>query len=134
MPKKTKKKKNSKNNNGPVVVRSLLTKTDGQEYARVEKMLGDRQVWLYAYDGQERRGKIRGNMRKRCWITPGDHVLISLRDFSENCVDVIHKYNDDEVRRLKKSGELVDLGKQDDLPDIDETSIPEDDIIEFDDL
>ena len=108
--KKGKRKKNSRNHNGPTVVRPLLLKEDGQEYAVVLKLLGDRRMTIKCYDGVERLGRIRGNMRKRCWIAPGDHVLISMRDFTEKCVDIFHKFNDDEVKRMKKSGILVDIG------------------------
>lgn len=133
MPKKGKKRKNSKNNKGPVEVRPLLLKEDGQEYARVEKMLGDCHIWLYCYDGQERRGKIRGSMRRKCRISPGDHVLVAYRDFSEKCVDVIHKYNDDEVRRLKKTGQLIDLGKKT-ITTISEEENEEEDTIVFENI
>ena len=109
MPKKGKKKKNSKNSKGPTVVRSILTKEDGQEYAIVLKMLGDRRLMAKCYDGAERLCHIRGAMRKRVWISIDDHILISLRDFTEKCSDVIHKYNEDEVRRLRKMGELFGI-------------------------
>jgi translation initiation factor 1A len=114
MPKKGKKRKNAKNNKGPTVTRPLLLKEDGQEYAEALKMLGDRRLSVRCYDGVERLGRIRGSMRRgrQNRISAGDHVLVSLRDFTEKCVDVIHKYNDDEVRRLRKMGELVDIGTE----------------------
>lgn len=111
MPKNQKKRKNTKNNKHVTAVRSILFKDENQEYARVENMCGDRRVKLHCFDGKNRIGKIRGKMRKRCWINPGDIVLYSLRDFNEKTVDIIHKYNEDEVRKLKQSGELKDKGE-----------------------
>jgi translation initiation factor 1A len=32
----------------------------------------------------------------------GDVVLLSLRDFQDEKADIIHKYNNDEIRDLKK--------------------------------
>ena len=110
MPKKGKKKKNSKNK-GFTRVRPLLQKEAGQEYALVTKMLGDRYIMTYCYDGVKRRAHIRGKMRRRVWINVDDIILVSLRDFSETCSDVIHKYDTNEVHRLKKMGELMDIGK-----------------------
>jgi translation initiation factor 1A len=40
----------------------------------------------------------------------GDWILVALRDFDEKKVDVIHKYNDDEVRRLRKDGAIFETG------------------------
>jgi len=85
----------------------------GQDYAIVIKMLGGRKLIAKCTDGLDRIGLIRGAMRKRVWISPGDYVLISLRNFSEKCVDVIHKYDDVDVSILRKKGELNDLSNKD---------------------
>ena len=52
-------------------------------------------------------GVIRGKMRKRVWINPGDIILVSIRGFQDNKVDVIAKYSDDEVRKLIKQKEVT---------------------------
>ena len=48
--------------------RELIFKEDGQEYAQVQKMLGDGRAALSCYDGVARTGLIRGTMRRRVWI------------------------------------------------------------------
>merc|ERR1719229_1609482 len=58
-------------------------------------------------DGMERIGKIRGKMRHRQRIRPGDWVLVSLRDFQDKKCDIILKYADDEVRNLRTIGDWV---------------------------
>jgi translation initiation factor 1A len=47
--------------------RELVFKEDGQEYANVEKMLGNGQVAVTCADGEKRLAHIRGAMRKKVW-------------------------------------------------------------------
>jgi translation initiation factor 1A len=80
--------------------------SDDQAYARVTKMLGNGRLLCVSTDGIERMGKIRGGMRRSEWISVGDIVLVSLRDFQEKKCDVLMRYTPDEVRTLRKIGEL----------------------------
>lgn len=93
--------------------RTLTTKEESQEYAQVESLLGDCRVKLSCQDGMERIGKIRGKMRHRQRIRPGDWVLASLRDFQDNKCDIILKYADDEVRQLRNMQEINDAKQGD---------------------
>lgn len=126
MPKKRGKKNSKTNRNNIVETRAILYKQEGQqEYALVVKMLGDRRVRAYCYDGVERLCRIRGSM-KRIRVSPGDTVLVSFRDFTEKCSDIIHRYNSAEVNKLKKKGELIDLGavaKKYDIEEEEETVV-----------
>lgn len=46
-----------------------------------------------------------------CFATSqGDIVLLGMRDYQEDKVDIIHKYNADEARNLKAFGELPETG------------------------
>lgn len=57
---------------------------DGQMYARVTRMLGDRRVTCFCNDGTERICKIRGALckgPKKQRIVVNDLVIISFRDF-----------------------------------------------------
>lgn len=52
---------------------------------------------------EEATGFIRNSLRKWCKrFKKGDIVLISIRDFEKGKVDIMHKYNDDEARELRK--------------------------------
>lgn len=102
---KTKHLKRSSENN---VKRQLEKKEEGQEYGKVIKMLGNNRLEILLCDGTTRLGHIRGKMIKKIWITAGDIILVSLREYQENKVDVIHKYTVDEARVLKLEGELPD--------------------------
>ena len=57
-------------------------------------------------DAIERIGKIRGSMRRSEWISVGDVVLVSLREFQDTKCDVLMRYSLDEVRKLKRLGGL----------------------------
>jgi translation initiation factor 1A len=79
---------------------------DGQTYAKVTAMLGNNRCSTRDADGVERLGIIRGNMRRRQWISVKDVVLLALRDFQDAKADIVHRYPDDEVRRLVRYGEI----------------------------
>ena len=76
----------------------LVFKEDGQEYAQVAKMLGNGYVEAQCFIGEKRIAHIRGKMRKKVWITQGDIILVSLREFQDGKGDIILKYNADEAR------------------------------------
>ena len=79
---------------------------DGQMYARTTKMLGHGRLMCMCEDAIERIGKIRGSMRRSEWISVGDVVLVSLREFQDTKCDVLMRYSLDEVRKLKRLGGL----------------------------
>lgn len=72
----------------------------------VSKTLGGGNMEVQCFDGERRIGHIRGKMRKKVWINPGDLVLVSLRDFQEGKADIVLKYTPDEARSLKSLGEI----------------------------
>lgn len=85
--------------------KELLFKEDDQYYAHVLKALGDRRFSILTDMGTELVGKLRGNMRRREYVTPGCIVLCSLRP-EERKADILHKYIDQHVKLLRKYGEL----------------------------
>ena len=85
--------------------RDMPLREDGQVYASVTKMLGNGRLMAVCGDGVERLCTIRGSMRKREWVQVGDTVLVALRDFQDHKADVVHRYQDAEVHRLRKLGE-----------------------------
>jgi translation initiation factor 1A len=44
-------------------------------------MLGNGRLDAKCFDGKERKGHIRGKLKKKVWISVGDIVLVGLRDF-----------------------------------------------------
>lgn len=135
MPKKKGNKKKNKTTQGPA--RPLLTKDVDQEYGLAKKALGNRRFIVYCYDGKERICKIRGSMRRgrQNRVNIDDHVLVCLRDFDvkDEKGDIIHRYNPDEVRKLKKDGELEEIKTRDGVVAV--HSDDDDDIgFEFDEI
>ncbi|GFZ43034.1 Eukaryotic translation initiation factor 1A [Saitozyma sp. JCM 24511] len=105
MPKGGKNRRRGKNEDD-LNKRELIFKEDGQEYAQVVKMLGNGRIEAKCQDGETRLAQIRGQLRKKVWITAGDIILLSLREFQDDRADVIHRYTPDEARNLKTYGEL----------------------------
>ena len=103
--------KKRKNKNVDDQVRSLIFKEDGQTYGQIIKVLGNGRFEVECYDKIEkvtnRVCNIRGKMRRREWVSSGDVVLVSLRDFQDEKADIIMKYYPDEVRKLKEYKELA---------------------------
>lgn len=85
----------------------LYRDEDGQSYAIVTAMLGNGRLKARCEDTIERLCKIRGSMRRSEWISIGDLVLVSLRSYQDSKGDVLHRYPHEDVRRLRKMGELV---------------------------
>lgn len=103
MPKRDRRLKNDTNSTRPLVLRE-----QGQEYAKVTKLLGNCMVECSCYDNKVRIGTIRNKLRrgKSNRIGLDTIVLVSLRSFQDDKVDVFHVYNNDEVRELKKLFEI----------------------------
>ena len=91
----------------------LVFREDLQEYGYVTANLGNCRLQVHCYDGKSRMARIRGKMHKKVWINNNDTVLVALREFEDDKADVILKYNDDEVRRLRILKELPDMNKFD---------------------
>lgn len=87
--------------------RDMVFKTFGQDYAQVNKSLGNGYIEVTCFtDNQVKRAHIRGNMRKKVWLSVGDIVLVSHREFETATVDITLKYTNAEIRLLKSQKQL----------------------------
>ena len=92
----------------------LNFRQDGEDYALITEMLGGGRCRLILFEDFKLKhltyhlGIIRGNMRKRQInrIVKEDIVLVSLRDYQEDKVDIINKYTNDEVKSLMDYNEI----------------------------
>ncbi len=81
---------------------------DGEMYGRVVKLLGNLNMLVYCQDNYVRICKVRGSMRKRCFVNLGDLVIISLREYvtaddeEERKGDIVYKYDPTLHSKLKK--------------------------------
>ena len=86
----------------------LYFKDVNQDYARIISRKGGPIVTLeLSEDRKECLGVIRGKMRRKVWINDNDIVLVGLREFQKDKVDIISKYNDKQIRKLIALGELT---------------------------
>ena len=86
----------------------FIERQEGQQIARVIRLLGNRNMSCYCNDNKIRTCHVRGKMRGRVFVEKGDMVLISLREFelgaSKTDVggDIIAKYPYETLSRLRK--------------------------------
>ena len=102
---KNKRRCKKKNDGGQ---RELILKEEGQVYAQITKILGCGRMEAKCFDNETRVCVIRGKMNKRNWITIGDVILLSLREYQDKTGDIIGKYTSTEVQSLRQSGEIPD--------------------------
>lgn len=74
-----------------------------QCWAMVMKMLGQCRLTLLLPTGEQTMGVIRGSMRKRVYIRPGDLVLATARATAEETHDVVFKYDEAYIAALRKA-------------------------------
>lgn len=101
------KKHKRKKNTTFTINRQLEFKEDGQEYGIIEALLGSKRCTVKLVDGTKVLGIIRGNMKKgSSRVNKDDIVLVSLREFQDSKVDIIHVYLLHEVKSLIAYEEL----------------------------
>lgn len=96
----------------------MIDRQPDQMYGRIIRNLGQCRLLVYCNDNRTRMCHIRGSMRKKVWLTLGDMVLISKREFEkapevgtnelENG-DIVAKYDPDLLAVLRK---LPDINKR----------------------
>jgi initiation factor 1A len=101
-----KKKGKSKKKASSSIKRALEVKADGQEYAKVTKMLGNCRVSAVFPDGKITLVHIPGKFRNRCRITVGDVIIVCIRSFEVGKTDMAYKYTLDELRTLRSMDEI----------------------------
>jgi len=105
-------RKNQNNEEHHVSINDI-SKTNEQEYALIEKVLGGGRFSVITPDNKKRIGISRGRMfsrngkvKDRNLMTPGNLVLLSLRDFQDDKADILLFYTKDQVDLLVEYGEI----------------------------
>ena len=114
-------KKGKKNNN---YEKKLIFKSpeDNQEYAKILKVNGSGRYNLFCFDGTERLCICAGNIKRKVRLTLDDIVLVSLWDFQDSKCSIVHKYETDEILKLKNQNEFpstIQLEENNDFHDDD---------------
>ncbi|HDJ26312.1 MAG TPA: translation initiation factor eIF-1A [Candidatus Bathyarchaeota archaeon] len=80
----------------------------GDVYGVVVRLLGYDRALVRCQDGCERLCRIRGKLKRRIWIKPGDVVLVSPWDFQrEKRGDIIWRYTKNQAEWLRRQGKLT---------------------------
>ncbi len=81
---------------------------EDQEYGKVVRAMGNGRFEIQCFDGKDRMGIIAGNMRKKIWVNKDDIILFCKWEFTtdDNKCSIIHKYDQDEVKKLQREGEF----------------------------
>ena len=100
-------KKFKKMKHGMDFQRPLDLPEDDQQFALVNKLMGNgRATVTFVTDSGEvsnNMGIICGKLRKRKqWVIAGNFVVISIREFEKEKVDIIHVYKEHEMNELKR--------------------------------
>lgn len=116
--------------------RELVTKDDDSEYAIVTKKLGNGRFMIRLNMRKEEMlgrlcGKFKhGKHKKNNWVDVDTMVLVGIREFQNNVVDIVHVYDYAEARQLKKMGEFIDVAVNENTTD--PSALLQDDDIGFD--
>ncbi len=97
---------------------------ESQEYAQITKALGNCRFEVLCFDGKNRLATMCGKMRKRVFVNQNDLILVSLRDWQDSKCDIIDKYSENDVQKLKQGGHIPDFVK------LEEKNILEEDIMD----
>ena len=82
---------------------SMVFREEGEEYAKVTKMLGSGRLEVQLPDSSTKLAIIRGKLRRRrTWINTGDIVLVAIRAFQEDRCDVLFTYSTNQLQVLRK--------------------------------
>jgi len=97
-----------------------------QNYALVEKCLGNLRFTVKCDDGLTRTAHLRGSLRKKTRVTPGKFVIVDRRTFEsiDNKCDISYVCDEADEKVLKKSGKLEKILKTEEFHG-------EDEIVEF---
>ncbi len=102
---KTNKKKKSSNQ----ITRPLPEVEEGQYYCVCTKALGDKRFVIKFPDGKERKATLSGRIKRGAWVSDRTWVIASVRTFEPDATakaDIIEVLTSDEVRILKKRGDI----------------------------
>ena len=115
-------KKHRRGKNISIALKPNLPDPD-QYYAYITKILGNGRMELNYYipiykedstvgdwNCNKSIGLIRGKMMKRVYVNLNDLVLVSEREFDKSKVDIIDKYNSNQIPYLKKESNFPDIG------------------------
>ncbi len=112
MPNLTGGKNYKKSKHASGIEKPFYERQEDQQYGRILRNLGGRNMLVYCNDNKIRLCHICGGMKKSSWLSVGDLILVSLRDFEKKVEpgtrdryekgDILYKYDSEHYGKLKK--------------------------------
>ena len=85
---------------------TLADKAQGEEYAVVEKTLGNLRFRCKLENGTKVIGVLCGAMIRKVWVSPADVVAVAKRDDGDQ-VDIVRRYKRKEVQQMLLRGHIT---------------------------
>lgn len=123
-------KKGKKGHVAPTHKSIILKENTLEEYCKVTSALGSGRFNVILPNKETRMAILRGKMKKRKWVNVGDLILVSIREYQDDKVDILHCYSNDEFKQLKKRAEFPAIWKTDGMTGTSNESSGED-CVEF---
>jgi len=95
------------NENGEQQIISRAPLPKGEEtIGTVEQRLGGNKMFVTCLYGKLRNRRVRGRLKRKLWLRPGDVVIVEPWELDKNKGDIILKYKPNQIEWLKKKGYL----------------------------
>ncbi len=78
-------------------------------FAIADSLMGASKLTVMCEDGKSRMGRIRGKMKRRMWIKPGDLLIIKPWDFQDEKADVIYRYHRTQAANMSRRGMIPEV-------------------------
>ena len=73
----------------------------------ITQRCGASRMLVSCMDGKTRNCRVPGSKRRGLWLREGDAIIIEPWEFDDDKGDVLFKYTDNQVRKLKEMGRLT---------------------------
>lgn len=98
--------KESAGSEGEVIRVRLPKKSNHEQFAIAELMMGANHIRVRCSDGVTRLGRIKGKMKKRSWIREGDIIIVVPWSFQDDKCDITYRYTPPQRDWLRRNNYL----------------------------
>ncbi len=78
-------------------------------FAIADTLMGASKMTIMCEDGRSRMGRIRGKMKRRMWIKPGDLLIIKPWEFQDEKADVMFRYHRTQAANMSRKGLIPEI-------------------------
>ncbi len=84
-------------------------KIKGEMFAIADALMGASKITIMCEDGKSRMGRIRGKMKRRMWIKPGDLLIVKPWEFQDEKADVVYRYHRTQAQNMHRRNLIPEL-------------------------